>query len=283
MGNRILVTGATGNIGKEVINLLKAKNANFIAGTTSGKAIEGVETIKLDFADKTSLEKAMQGITTLFMLLPSHPEIVKWGENIIDAAKKSGINHIVRSSGSFANSNSDLLIEKLLGTTDINLKESGINFTITGPSSFMQNFATTLVSDYKGGTIYQAAGDGKLAWVDTRDIAAVNVEVLLNPEKYVNQTLIITGSESFNYEEAINRMNNILGKETKYVAIPNEAAIQAMKDIHFPPFIIDLLISLNESIKQGHFVETTDTIEKVTGKKPITFEQFIADNKNVWL
>ncbi len=92
MKNKILVTGATGNIGKEVINLLKAKNANFVAGTTSGKAIEGVETIKLDFSDKTSLGRAMQGVSTLFMILPSHPEVIKWGENIIDVAKNSRNN-----------------------------------------------------------------------------------------------------------------------------------------------------------------------------------------------
>ncbi len=283
MENKILVTGATGNIGSEIVRQLKAKNANFVAGTTSGEAIEGIETITLDFADKASLEKAMEGITTLFMLLPSHPEVIKWGENIIDVAKSSDIKHIVRSSGSFSNSDSDLLIEQLLGTTDEYLKASGVNFTITAPSSFMQNFMTTLAADYKAGAIYQSAGDGQISWVDVRDIAAVNVEALLNPEKFVNQTLVITGSEAFNYEEAINQMNNILGKETKYVAIPHEAAIQAMTDMHFPPFIIDLLVSLNESIKQGHFVEVTDTIEKVTGAKPITFNQFVTDNKNVWM
>ncbi len=283
MENKILVTGATGNIGKEIVSLLKAQKANFIAATSSGATIEGVETIQLNFADQASIEKALQGITTLFMLLPSHPEIIKWGTNIIDAAKNCGVKHIVRSSGSFANNNSDLLIEKLLGTTDKNLKESGLNYTITAPSSFMQNFITTLVTDYKSGAIYQAAGDGKISWVDVRDIAAVNVKVLINPENYQNQTLTITGSESFNYQEAVNRMNHILGKETKYIEISNEVAIKEMEKLHFPQFIIDLLVSLNESIKQGHFVETTDTIEKVTGTKPISFKQFITDNKTVWL
>ncbi len=283
MENKILVTGATGNIGIEIIKLLKTKNANFVVGTTSGEAIEGVETVKADFADKSSLKKAMQGITTLFMLSPSHPESLKWGENVIDIAKEIGVNHIVRSSASLADINSDLLIEKRLGTTDKYLKESGVNYTITAPSSFMQNFSTSLVSDYKSGTIYQAAGDSKISWIDVRDIAAVNVEVLLNPKKYLNQTLIITGSESLNYEEVINLMNEVLGKETKYVAIPNEAASKAMADMHFPQFIIDLLISLNDSIKQGHFVETTDTVEMVLRRKPIAFKQFVTDNKNVWL
>ncbi len=283
MENKILVTGATGNIGKEIVSLLKAQKANFIAATSSGATIEGVETVQLDFADKASIENALEGITTLFMLLPSHPEIVKWGANIIDAAKKCGVNHIVRSSGSFANSNSDLLIEKLLGTTDKNLKESGLNFTITAPSSFMQNFITTLAADYKSGTIYQATGNEKISWVDVRDIAAVNVKVLLNPEQYLNQTLILTGSESFSYQDAINRMNHILGKDTKCIDIPNEVAIKEMEKLHFPQFIIDLLASLNESVSQGHFVENTDTIKNIIGTEPISFKQFITDNKTVWL
>jgi len=283
MRNKILVTGSTGNIGTEIIKLLKTKNVDFVAGTTSGKAIDGVKTVKFDFADRDSLKNALQGITTLFLLLPSHPEVVSWGENVIKLAQESGVKHIVRSSGMFANANSDLLIEKLLGSPDKFLKESGIKYTITAPSSFMQNFSTQMVNDYKNGVIYQAADDAKISWIDTRDIAAVNIEVLLNPEKYQNQTLTITGSESLNYQEAINQMNEVLGKETKYIAIPNEAAAKAMADMHFPQFIIDLLISLNDSIKQGHFIETTDTIEKVLRRKAIKFKQFVKDNKNAWL
>ncbi len=283
MENKILVTGATGNIGREVLKLLKAEDANFIAGTTSGDPIEGVETVKADFSDRDSLKKTMKGINTLFMLSPSSPESIKWGENVIEAAKESGVKHIVRSSGSFADVNSDLLIEKLLGTTDEYLKDSGVNFTITAPSSFMQNFITSLAADYKSGTIYQAADDAKISWTDVRDIAAVNVEVLLNPEKYVNRTLTLTGSESFNYAEAIKQMNEVLGKETKYIAIPNDSAEKAMTDMHFPQFVIDLLISLNDSIKQGHFVDTTNTIEEVLNRKPITFKQFVNDHKNIWL
>ena len=282
MENKILVTGATGNIGKEVVKLLREKGANFVAGTIGDDAIEGVETVKADFADKDSLDKAMQGISILFMVLPNHQDMVEWDKNVIDAAKNSGIKHIVRSSGSLANIDSDLSIEQLLAKSDKYLRESGINYTFTAPSFFMQNFINFFAADYKAGTIYQPAGDGKISWTDVRDIAAVNVEVLLNPEKYLNQTLTITGSESLNYEEAVNQMNELLGKEAKYVAVPNETAVQAMQEINFPPFIIDLMISLNESIKQGHAVETTDTIEKVLGRKPISFNQFVTDHKEVW-
>jgi len=99
MGKKILVTGATGNIGNRIVKLLKEKKVNFIAGTNS-KQIEGVEPVTVNFADQDSLEQAMEGISTLFMVLPNHPDMVEWGQNIIAASKKKGIKHIVRSSGS---------------------------------------------------------------------------------------------------------------------------------------------------------------------------------------
>jgi uncharacterized protein YbjT (DUF2867 family) len=283
MSNKILITGATGNIGKELIKLLKIKNANFVAATTKNETINGVETINADFSDIGILKKAMTGISTLFLLLPSHPNAIQFGENAINAAKECGVKHIVRSSGCFANPKSDLFIEKLLGTTDKFLKESGINYTITAPNSFMQNFSTMMVADYKNGAIYQPAGEGKINWVDIRDIASVNAEVLLNPENFMNQTIDITGQESLNYKEAIQIMNEVIGRQTNYIPIPNEMAIKTMTDMQFPQFIIDLMISLNESIKQGHFEKQSKSVETITGKKPITFKQFVTDYKNTWL
>jgi uncharacterized protein YbjT (DUF2867 family) len=282
MDKKILITGATGNIGKEIIKLLKTKNTNFVALTTKKEAIEDVETVTADFADYESLKNAMEGVSTLFLLLPSHPDAVKFGENAINAAKECGVTHIVRSSGSFANPNSELFLEKLLGTTDKFLEESGINYTITAPSCFMQNFCTTMLNDYKSGVIYQSAGEGKISWVDVRDIAAVNVEVLLNPEKFINKSLIITGQESLNYQETISQLNEITEKKTKYIAISSEVAIKSLTDMQFPKFFIDLIISLNESIRQGHFEKNTNTVETVTGKMPISFKQFVTDYKNIW-
>ena len=109
------------------------------------------------------------------------------------------------------------------------------------------------------------------------------MEVLLNPDKFINQKLRITGSESLSYGEAVKEMNKVLGKETQFVAVPAEVAIKAMEEKHFPPFFIDALMDLNNAVLEGHAHEVTDTLEKVTGNKPISFEQFVKDNKNVWL
>jgi uncharacterized protein YbjT (DUF2867 family) len=282
MPNRILITGATGNIGGEVVRQLKPTDATFAVGGRGGQ-VAGMESISMDFADKASLVTAMQGASTLFMVIPNHPNMVEWGENVIEAAKESGISHVVRSSGSLANKDSSLMIERLLGTVDEHLRSSGLDYTITAPSFFMQNFINFFAEDYKNGAIYQPAGDRKMGWVDVRDIAAVNVEVLLNPKDYLGQSLTITGAESLSYGEAVHQMNASLGLESSFVAVPDEAAIEAMKAMHYPEFMIDLMISMNQSIRAGHAEEVTDTVEIVLGRPPIKFSQFIEDNREVWL
>ena len=282
MSDRILVTGATGNIGGGIVKLLKDRNADFVAAGSS-RSIEGVESVTVDFADTKSLEAAMEGISTLFMVLANHPDMLGWGRNVIDSAKKCGVKHIVRSGGSLADVKSPLKVRQTIGATDEYLKDSGMDYTITAPSFFMQNFINFFADDYKNGAIYQPAGDGKIGWTDLRDIAAVNVEVLLNPDGFKNQTLTITGGEALSYAEAVDVMNDVLGKGSTYVAVTDEAAIQAMTEMQFPQFVIDVMISLNHCIVEGYAEELTDTVEKVTGNSPISFKRFVEDNKGSWL
>jgi len=282
MKNRILVTGTTGNVGGEIVRLLKETNADFVAATT-GDSIEGVKTVVLNFADKQSVETAMQGVSTVFMVLANHPDMISWGQNVIDAAKKNGVKHIVRSAGSLADANSDMDIRKTIAKTDNYLKQSGIDYTITAPNFFMQNFINFHADDYKSGSLYLPAAEGKVAWIDVRDIAAVNVAILLNPGKYRNQTLTITGPEALSYAEAVKVMNRVLGKETQYVAVSDEDAINAMTEMQFPEFLIHLMIELNQCIRTGLAEEVTTTIKDITGKDATTFEQFVRDNKGAWL
>ena len=145
MAGKILVTGATGNIGGGIVRLLKEKNADFVAGRGS-RSVEGVDSVSLNFADTQSLETAMQGISTLFMVLANHPDMLTWGQNVIDTAKKCGVKHIVRSGGSLADSDSSIGVRKALAETDQYLKESGIDYTITAPNFFMQNLASFILS-----------------------------------------------------------------------------------------------------------------------------------------
>lgn len=126
------------------------------------------------------------------------------------------------------------------------------------------------------------AGQGKLGWVDIRDIAAVNAEILKNPNAYVNQELTITGAENLSFEDALAIVSSVLDKKVNYVDVSENAAIQAMKDYGMPDFVIEMTSSLNKIIKAGYAEGVTETVEKITGKQPISFRQFVEDYKENW-
>ncbi|RLB55353.1 MAG: SDR family NAD(P)-dependent oxidoreductase [Deltaproteobacteria bacterium] len=282
MSDRILITGATGNIGSELLRQLQAKGADVVAGTNS-RPIPGTESVSIDFADRSSLERAMKGVATVFMVMPAHPEMAQWGENVIDAARNAGVSHVVRSSGSMADEGSSRTLDRLLGLTDAYLAGSGLDYTITAPNFFMQNFATQLSADFKENVIAVPAGDGGVAWIDVRDIAAVSAEVLLNPKEYRGKTLTITGSQPLSYAQAVEAMNRALGTSASYIAVSDEAARKAMTDLGLPEFVIDVMVGLGQCVRQGHVEETTDTVERLLGRPPITFEQFVQDHRTAWI
>ncbi len=280
MNKNIFITASTGNIGSQIVRNLTALDISFTAGINS-KEIESNQAY-INFDDEKSLEKAFENTETLFLLFPMHPKMTDWAKNAVNAAKKAKVKHIVRSSGAGADSNSDFFMPRIQGTIDDIIRASGIAYTLTKPASFMQNFVNFFSNDIKNGVVYQPVGQGKMGWVDVRDIAAVNTQVLIHPEKYINQELTITGSENLSYAEALKLISKTIGEPIDFVDIPDEKANAAMKSYGMPPFSIDMLSSLNQIIKAGYAEGVTTTVQNVTGEKPISFEQFANDYQSNW-
>ena len=89
--------------------------------------------------------------------------------------------------------------------------------------------------------------------------------------------------EALGYADAVAILNKTLGKTSAYVSVSDEDAIRAMTEMEFPEFLINLMINLNQCIREGLSEEITTTIKDVTGNDPITFEQFVQNNKQAWL
>lgn len=281
--NNILITGASGNIGSQIVKILKEKNIDFTAGVHQ-KQLDDVKSVVINFNDKENLVKNFRGIDTLFLLYPMGEKTIEWNKNAIDAAKIAGVKHIIRSSGKGSDINSTYLMPKVQGTIDKYIIDSGIDYTITQPASFMQNLATRMAPLIKKGIIYQPVkADAKFNWVDVRDIAAVSAEIVINPTKYRNQILVISGNENLTYPEALNIISKAIDKPVNYVSVSDEAAIEAMKGNNMPQYYIDMIMSLNKIINNGDAVYITDTVKKVTGKEPISFNSFVADYKETWI
>lgn len=283
MNNTIFITGATGNIGSELVKALTARNTNFIAGVSSAnKAPQSIPYAVINFAQPDTLKKAFEGVAILFLLLPEVEAMFDWTKNIITVAKHSGIKHIVRSSGLCADIKSDYALLRHLGEIEQMIVESGIDYTITRPNSFMQNFVTFDSYSIKQGTLYSPRQEARISFVDTRDIAAVNAEILIQPEIHQSKIYDITGSSALSNLDTVQIISKTIGKEINYVSISDNAAINIMKQWGMPEWNVEEVISLYQADRDGLTENVTTTVKELTGREAITFEQFAEDYAGVW-
>lgn len=286
MSNKILVTGASGNIGSTLIQALRqsARAADVVAAVhAGGRSVDGVASRTVDFADVRSLQNAMDGVGTLFLLLPLAETMVSWTRNAVDAAKKAGVKHIVRLSGVGAEPNSPYLILRSHGEADDYVKASGIAYTILQPVSFMQNFINYNSQSIKqDGAFYQAQADAKVSFIDVRDIADVAAAVLQNPATHSGKTYTLTGPQALSNDEVAVRIADATGTPVNYISVPPEAAIQAMQNMGMPQWNVDALASLNELIRKGHSSQVTGDVAAVLGRSARSFDAYAAEHASAW-
>lgn len=283
MTNRILVTGATGNIGTELVKALRARHADFAVMTSqAGSAPADVAEVQGNFLDRASLARAFAGIDTLFLLFPMIPDMPIMAANAVAAAKAAGVKHIVRSSGAGADANSPAAIAKVHGEIDALVAASGIPFTLLLPTSFMQNTINFYGSSIRDGALYAPRGNGAMAVIDVRDIAAVAAEVLTHPTAHAGRSYTLSGPENLSDAQMMSLIAREIGREVKYVDIPEQAALDTMTNMGVPPTVIEWLMSLNHVIKQGWAAGVSPMVQQITGREPRRFEDFVRENVAAW-
>ncbi|RFB81932.1 hypothetical protein B5K08_34040 [Rhizobium leguminosarum bv. trifolii] len=283
MNERILVTGATGNIGREVVRELQQRNANFAVMTShSGRTLPGVSSGEGDFADPASLERAFRGFDTAFLLFPMAPNQVEMAHNAVQAAKAAGIRHIVRSSSIGADPDSRIAIAKVQGEIDELVKNSGLPWTLLRPSFFMQNWATYHAAQLKSGTYYAAQGEGAMGAIDVRDIAESAVTVLRDPATHAGRIYTLTGGEALTNAQQLAAISDVLGSCINYVDVPEAAARDALLGMGMPEVVAGWYMDLNYVVKQGWGAEVTSDVKTLTGHAPRTFQNFVKEYADSW-
>jgi uncharacterized protein YbjT (DUF2867 family) len=285
MANTILITGGTGHIGSHMVEELIRRKVAFKVMVRSKKKNPvweraGVEQVMGDFNDPKSLEKSFKGVDTLFSLTPFVENLVELGVNAVHAAKKAGVKHIVRSSALTADENATT-IPRWHWEVEKAVEASGMDYTIIRPSVFMQNYLGYASSIKSQNAFYASLGDGKVSYVDVRDISAVAVAALTE-HGHEGKIYQVTGGEALSNHDIAQLFEKTLGRTIKYVDIPESAANDAMIKMGMPPWMIQGLAELNKIAKAGYLAEVYPTIEKITGRKPISFARFIQDNLGIF-
>ena len=277
----IMVTGATGTIGKEVVKELRGMDARFrVVARDPKKArklLGDVQIVRGDLGDRGSLDAAFEGGTKLFLLGPGSPTQVADQHNAIEAAKAAGITHVVRSSAFVSDTESTVPLGRWHGQTDEELRRSGLKWTILQPEAFMQNLLGSVGTIKQQGAIYGTSKDGKIAMIDARDIARVAAHALVDSE-HEGKTYVLTGPEAVDYAQVAETFSHVLGRPVKYVDLPPEQARLGMLGTGLPEWLVDILLGLSSIYAAGRGAQVTDAVEHVGGAKPRTIAEFVRDH-----
>ena len=279
MSKPVLVTGATGTIGRDVAKRLSEGGVSVRAGirdqAKARKELADIVLIPFDFENEKTFSGALEGVEKVFLLPPLLPNQLEVMNVFVDAAKRAGVRHIVKLSAIGVDDETQPTAVKWHGANERYIRESGVAFTFLRPNSFMQNFITYFPP--RNGAIYLPWGNGTASFVDTRDIASVAAKALTSDE-HGGRIYTLTGPATLGIAEVALILSQVTGREFKYVDVPEAAARDGMLQAGVPQWQVELVMELHAVNKQNRWSAVTSDIEKVTGTAPTDFAQFARDH-----
>ncbi len=282
----ILITGAGGTVGSEVLKQLRQRGAAVRAGFHSPKKAEqartkGIDAVVLDFADRASIAAALKGVDHVFLLGATAPNQSELEINVVEEAKKAGVGHIVKLSVLGAPAEK-LTFARWHRAVEKAIEKSGVVYTFLRANEFMQNFVNYHAEPIRSqGAIYLPARDARISMIDVRDIAAVAVEALTELG-HEGKAYDLTGPEALSHSDVAQKLSAATGRAIQYVDIPVEAFRQGALSSGIPEFYVDALADLYRFYVEGSAQHVTGDVEKVTGRKPRTFDDFAREHASAF-
>ena len=281
----ILVIGGRSKIGSALLEELAGRGQRVRALVRGGEPADGLagadEIVTGDLADEDSLVTAMAGTEKVFVLSSPHPDAVRWHRNAIDAARRTDVQFLVRSSIIGANLESPAEFVSAHTASDRYLEDSGLPFAIVRPNLFLQNVPGSPVPSIDGtGTFYADAGDARISMVDTRDVAAV-AAVVLTEAGHENAHYDVTGPEALSYADVAARLTTAMGRPITYVAAPDDAVRQALLGAGLNEWFANALVGLYQDYRRsgtdGYAAQVTDTVERLTGRPARSLDDLLRE------
>ena len=276
----IVVTGATGTIGSELLRILAARGAKVKALSRhppDAGALPGVEWVSADLAEREALPSILAGAERLFLLTGNSEDMVRLQKNAIAAAEKAGVGRVVKLSALGASDHSKSVIGVWHYNVERVLQASDLAWTILRPHVFMQNLLDQRSSIMGEGKVYSPSGEAQIPMIDTRDIAAV-AAATLTEAGHGGERYTLTGPEPISYREATAVLARALGRPLTYLPESYDEAWHRLHEAGLPPWHIGAQLALASYQRQGAGTGIlTDTVEKITGRPPRTFEAFARD------
>jgi uncharacterized protein YbjT (DUF2867 family) len=277
----ILVTGATGTVGREVARQLAATNQAVRAFVRPGRGKDmrrrHCDLCQGDFDDLESLRTAMRNVDGVYLLSPTDPDLVQREANVIDVAKKAGVSRIVKHSSMGAGEVERVRFLRQHAESEHKIRESGIAWTFLRPTFFMSNLLGFASSIRREGRFYAPAGQATAAFIDPEDIAAAAVAAFTTPG-HAGEVYELTGPEALTHAQVAERIGALLGRTVEYVPVPDDVARDAMVKQGMPEWVADGIVELYRAMREGGTGDVTDDFRRLVGRPPRSLDQFLREH-----
>ncbi len=284
MTEKVLVVGATGTIGRPLVENLSRFGYPVRAATRIpvpyAISHPNRDVVLFDYDDPTSYAKAVSGVSKAFIVPKGiDPEPQKTIIPLMEAARSAGVSHIVLLSAMGI----EHPARRALAEVEDYLTSSGILYTILRPNWYMQNFNPGFIVPMiqKTGTIFLPAADGATSFVDARDVAAV-ATIALTEEGHLDQVYTLTGGEALTYEAVARLISRASGRTIRYVPASDDAFRQALLAGGWEADQAILMTALFELVRQGATAAITEDIQKLLGRGPLKMAKFAVENGDTW-
>jgi uncharacterized protein YbjT (DUF2867 family) len=274
----ILITGASGNVGREVVKQALVVGlrirATFQSPDIAAKAPAGLEGVIMDYAKPETIRPLLHGVEKIFLVGPPARDLPALEANFVKEVCASGRKHIVKLS---ALGGRDAIFPSGHRDSEENIEVSGLPYTFLRPNGFMQNLV-----NYNAGTIrsenvfYGCQEDGAVSVIDIRDIAAVAV-IILAATGHEGKSYALTGGEALTNSQIAEKISRVVGRKIRYVDLPPAEFKKAQLSAGVPEWSADALLDLQRLYREGKASRVTNDVERLTGRKPLTFDQFVTD------
>lgn len=275
----VLIVGATGNIGTEVIRLLKSQGFR-VRGTTSQSIPKGNDLVQVNLATGEGVDAAMDGVDrAFFMSPPGYSDQYSILSPLIQEAKRRKLKKVVLMTSLGANSSDSTPFRR----AELELENSGLSYNIVRPNWFYQNFNTFWIDGINSqGKILLPAGRAEVGFIDTRDVAAV-IEKLLTTDQHSNQAFDITGPELVDHNAVADAISSASGKVITYQEIEPEILLSGLVSSGAPKDYAEFIIAIFAYLREGYNAVTNDNVKFILNREPIGVKKYASDYRSAWL
>lgn len=282
----ILVTGATGTAGSQVVRELRARGASVRAFVRdpekASRLFPGEAELAVgDFADPGSLRAALEGVESLLLSCADDPRRVEWEVRAVDAAAEAGVERIVKLSTVGAEQGSPVAFWDWHGRVEEHLAASGVPAVVLRSSFYMSNLLGAAEQVATDGRLYAPAGRARVAMIHPRDVGAA-AAALLTGAGDEGRTYVVTGPKAITWVEIAAELSSVTGRDVEYVDIPDEDAKRGMMSSGLPELVAEQLTTIFAMLRQGVAEQVTDTVEALTGAAPRSFAEFARERGHLF-